>query len=395
MDNAISRREFLRLLAAVPLAGSKPVSLLESIVSSQPPNQVMVYVPREVPRRLPNNPDYDRPGGTAADFQSHLRDKDKDEKDINIGGIDLVFGDGVPVVSSIDGIVFEADWFDDAGWSVFVEFEDGQVAYSHLKEQPFVIKRQKVKRGQLLGRVGDTGLAKRRKHLHVSVALKREILEEILKNPNKYVIRDNRRYGGLIIVRVGDRILNIKDYGNRYKGTFSIFNVVVDPNDLTYVDPEKPISGRRLLVNNPTDYKVVYSYSKSDNILERLSSVVLTSPFIGHKDEVIKQSIEANGPGTDNYYTDFKLLVLAYYGRFMPEGRAMLEDMLRKLNLPQDVIYQRGQSTFQPYVPQGNLLVPDKQIVIPGYESQSALLRREFITGGLKQIASRLGHRAA
>jgi murein DD-endopeptidase MepM/ murein hydrolase activator NlpD len=80
-------------------------------------------------------------------------------------GIDLVAKEGVPVVSTQDGVVIKAQ-LADAWGNIIVIQHDGaySTSYSHLKSMN-VKEGDKVQKGQEIGLVGHTGLSTK-DHLH-------------------------------------------------------------------------------------------------------------------------------------------------------------------------------------------------------------------------------------
>ncbi|PPK61205.1 M23 family metallopeptidase [Actinokineospora auranticolor] len=68
------------------------------------------------------------------------------------------------------GKVIEAKWGDRQGWGVSIDMGGGyKTYYFHMTAEPKVKDGQRVKQGQLLGYVGDTGQAKGNPHLHYTV----------------------------------------------------------------------------------------------------------------------------------------------------------------------------------------------------------------------------------
>lgn len=80
-------------------------------------------------------------------------------------GIDLIAAEGVPVISSEEGIVLKAQMAGAWGNLIVVQHDDMySTAYSHMKSMDVKVG-DKVKKGQLIGLVGNTGLSSRH-HLH-------------------------------------------------------------------------------------------------------------------------------------------------------------------------------------------------------------------------------------
>ena len=83
-------------------------------------------------------------------------------------GCDLTARTGTPVYATGDGVVIKADWSSGYGRLIEVDHGYGYVTrYAHLSA--FDCKKgQKIKRGQLIGKVGSTGLSVA-PHLHYEV----------------------------------------------------------------------------------------------------------------------------------------------------------------------------------------------------------------------------------
>lgn len=80
-------------------------------------------------------------------------------------GIDLVAEEGVPVVSTEEGVVIKAQLAHAWGNIIVVQHDDSySTSYSHLKSMN-VKEGDRVLKGQLIGVVGHTGLSSR-DHLH-------------------------------------------------------------------------------------------------------------------------------------------------------------------------------------------------------------------------------------
>ncbi|WP_309116211.1 M23 family metallopeptidase [Saccharothrix sp.] len=78
--------------------------------------------------------------------------------------------EGQPVLAAAAGKVIEAKYGSRQGWGVSMDMGGGyKTYYFHLTSKPKVKNGQKVKQGQLLGYVGDTGQAKGNPHLHYTV----------------------------------------------------------------------------------------------------------------------------------------------------------------------------------------------------------------------------------
>jgi hypothetical protein len=91
-------------------------------------------------------------------------------------GIDIKANEGVPVMSTADGVVFKVTT--EKGWGNLVVIDHGNgltTWYAHLKD--FSVKKdQKVSKGQTVGHVGNTGYSTA-PHLHYEVRLNGESVD--------------------------------------------------------------------------------------------------------------------------------------------------------------------------------------------------------------------------
>jgi len=87
------------------------------------------------------------------------------------GGTDIFAPEGTPVCSSCNGTVENAGNSGISGNRVTIKGDDGLTYfYAHLQNAPMVSSGQKVKAGQQIGNVGDTGNAKGTgHHLHLGI----------------------------------------------------------------------------------------------------------------------------------------------------------------------------------------------------------------------------------
>jgi murein DD-endopeptidase MepM/ murein hydrolase activator NlpD len=74
---------------------------------------------------------------------------------------------GTPIGVAADGTVSANGWDDEAGWYVKVDHGNGwQTSYSHLQQQSSLLEGAQISRGEMLGRVGNTGSGSHGNHLH-------------------------------------------------------------------------------------------------------------------------------------------------------------------------------------------------------------------------------------
>jgi murein DD-endopeptidase MepM/ murein hydrolase activator NlpD len=80
-----------------------------------------------------------------------------------------------PIKAITDGTVFINEWSDVLGWFIVHSTKDGYwVLYAHLAEKSSLVKGDKVKIGEVLGKVGGgrktpSGSASTGAHLHLSI----------------------------------------------------------------------------------------------------------------------------------------------------------------------------------------------------------------------------------
>ncbi|TAN59751.1 M23 family metallopeptidase [bacterium] len=97
-------------------------------------------------------------------------------------GLDIANKVGTPVVASADGIVIKSAWENNLGKTVIIRHGYGvTTTYAHLSEIGVRVG-QKVKRGQKIAAVGNTGRSTG-PHLHYQVAL-----NGVEVNPDKYIL---------------------------------------------------------------------------------------------------------------------------------------------------------------------------------------------------------------
>ena len=94
-------------------------------------------------------------------------------------GADYAADEGVPVLAVADGVVALADDFFFSGRSVFLDHGDGLITmYFHFSEI-VVEEGDEVRRGQVIGKVGQTGRATG-PHLHVGIRWRRARVDSAL-----------------------------------------------------------------------------------------------------------------------------------------------------------------------------------------------------------------------
>ncbi len=109
-------------------------------------------------------------------------------------GLDFTAPQGSPVYATGDGTIDEAHYSDSYGQVIYIDHGFGfETRYAHLIE--YIVKKgEKVKRGQIIGYVGNTGLSYST-HLHYEVLFKGHQI-----NPINFFQRDlsNKEYEKLV-----------------------------------------------------------------------------------------------------------------------------------------------------------------------------------------------------
>ncbi len=108
---------------------------------------------------------------TKKDITSHFEEKAKHPKtktDVMHNGIDIKAKNGTPVLATADGIIAKASLQNDWGNLIIITHTDGyETWYAHLNGFN-TSKNREVKKGEVIGFVGNTGLSTR-PHLHYEV----------------------------------------------------------------------------------------------------------------------------------------------------------------------------------------------------------------------------------
>ena len=288
----VTRRDFNLRLAGVGALAASESALMSGCAAGTADHTT-----------LPTAPDYypsyrdGKPQGPN-DFKSHQEDEG------NVPGEDYWFVNGVPVVGTSNGFVKISSYYRGTGNTVAIF--DGHFTHSFLHlEEVFVHLSEPVRRGQVLGRLGETGYGATIPHLHFDV----EESEEMYR---------------LLIQSEGDHLHAYSQARDRGV-PFSNNGYMIDPASLS-PDPERLDRAlRKPLFEYPWDYFTDHDAAffdlvqqvnneidpeKRNALLRQLrQTAVLTSPFIGIDPAVIRRAIEAN--------PELEQLILAYYGRFL------------------------------------------------------------------------------
>ncbi|QTA37305.1 M23 family metallopeptidase [Thermosipho ferrireducens] len=102
-------------------------------------------------------------------------------------GVDISAPEGTPIFSGTDGVVKLAGEYGGYGLAVVVSYGKYDIVYGHMSKVS-VYKGQKVSKGELLGRVGSTGISTG-PHVHFEVRIKGKHT-----NPFVYLPPSNRIY---------------------------------------------------------------------------------------------------------------------------------------------------------------------------------------------------------
>jgi murein DD-endopeptidase MepM/ murein hydrolase activator NlpD len=124
--------------------------------------------------------DYKKGGAPVADpqycfpVQGYPKGKIPLHWETSPNAADLFAKRGTPVRAMVNGTVDTAAWDDTGGWYVYMvgDSDTKSLHYymAHLAEKPLVNAGQRVKAGQTIGKVGDTGNAKGTgPHLHIGI----------------------------------------------------------------------------------------------------------------------------------------------------------------------------------------------------------------------------------
>jgi hypothetical protein len=118
----------------------------------------------------PRRPDYLYVDGKAADFDMHVNNERLNGR-FNMGGVDLTFGDGAPLLSPANGIIVSAGEFPNSGKNTKIDYGLVRITISHQRDQ-FVEGFQRHKhnlRDVIIGRQGKSGRGATASHVHITV----------------------------------------------------------------------------------------------------------------------------------------------------------------------------------------------------------------------------------
>jgi murein DD-endopeptidase MepM/ murein hydrolase activator NlpD len=84
------------------------------------------------------------------------------------GGIDIVAKQGAPIKASASGLVVFSGWTYEMGNLIIIHHGDGYFTHYGHNQQNFKYQLDIVKRGEVIGLVGDTGISSG-PHLHFEI----------------------------------------------------------------------------------------------------------------------------------------------------------------------------------------------------------------------------------
>jgi murein DD-endopeptidase MepM/ murein hydrolase activator NlpD len=104
------------------------------------------------------------------------------------------FAEGTPVHAVADGVIASNQWSDVLGWvivlSVKVGLKKQYWGYCHLHEQSHLVKGNKIKLGDVLGKAGTTGSASSGVHLHLTLGdSATSVFSGAVKDADAYLIK--------------------------------------------------------------------------------------------------------------------------------------------------------------------------------------------------------------
>ena len=93
-------------------------------------------------------------------------------KDFNLStlhfGIDIVSDESTPIVAIASGVVIYSDYSKELGNGIVIDHQNGYQSHYYHNEENFVKKNEKIDRGMLIGKIGNTGVSTG-PHLHFEI----------------------------------------------------------------------------------------------------------------------------------------------------------------------------------------------------------------------------------
>jgi len=84
-------------------------------------------------------------------------------------GVDIVAPEGTPISATADGIVLFSGWTVDDGMVIIIQHDRGFTSYYKHNQKNLVFMQQRVKQGDVIALLGNTGEASSGPHLHFEI----------------------------------------------------------------------------------------------------------------------------------------------------------------------------------------------------------------------------------
>ena len=98
------------------------------------------------------------------------------------------FPKGTPVKAVSNGTIALNQWSDVLGWVIVLQVGKNFFGYCHLAEQSHLVKGNKVKMGDVLGKAGTSGSASSGVHLHLTLGTsKNSVFSGAVQDADKFL----------------------------------------------------------------------------------------------------------------------------------------------------------------------------------------------------------------
>ena len=108
-------------------------------------------------------------------------------KDFNLStlhfGIDIVSDESTPIVAIASGVVIYSDYSKELGNGIVIDHQNGYHSHYYHNEENFVKKNEKIDRGILIAKIGNTGVSTG-PHLHFEIWKDGEPIDPLNFFPN-------------------------------------------------------------------------------------------------------------------------------------------------------------------------------------------------------------------
>jgi hypothetical protein len=215
-----------------------------------------------VPTFLPRRCGYLLVGGRPANFDMHVNNERRTGK-FNMGGVDLTFGDGSPLLSPVNGIIASAREFPNSGKNTKIDYGVIRITLSHQRDL-FVDGSQNHTRNLrdvIIGRQGKSGSGATRSHLHITVygnAVLCADAERRLRHSHNFLERDSvRGRFGVVPKKISDDYSGVGIRAKKARSTPMspyYWNFILDPDRLTPNGDPLHMSFRDSAVDYDTPY---------------------------------------------------------------------------------------------------------------------------------------------